>query len=179
MRRLVAAVSVCSLVCCSGCFTAAKRGLAEVKGASSKVFPLQQLSPGTAKAASAHKIATVQADGVGASEIRAALQSAYQKKYAELKEDGKIKPGSGDTLTIRTTVRFYSTKGAGKLIGGMAFVVARIEVANAGGNVVARADALSTTKALRTGTEDLANSMAEEVLEWVSTGKQDDDDDDD
>lgn len=177
MRKLVAAMSVCCLVCCSGCFTVAKRGLAEARGASSKVFPLKPLSPGTAKAASRHQVAPVQADGVGAAEIRSALQQAYQKKYAELKKDGKIKPGSGEALTIKTTVRFYSTKGAGKLIGGMAFVVARIEVVNASGAVVATADALSTTKALRTGTEDLANSMAEEVLEWVSTGKKEKDDD--
>ncbi len=171
MRKVLAGCVVLSLVACSGCMSVAKRGIAEVRGASSDVYPLKTLSPGTAKAASSHKIGTIVADGMGAPEFRNALATAFQKKYAELKKDGKIKPGSGGTLTIKPTVRFYAGKGAGKLVGGMAFAVVRVEVTDQSGNVVGKADALCSTKALRTSGEDLAQSVAEKILEWVATGK--------
>jgi hypothetical protein len=93
-------------------------------------------------------------------------------RLAQLMSEGKIKAGSGGPLTINTTVRFYSSKGAGKLLGGMAFAVVRADVMDQNGQIVAKADVLSSTKALRTGTEDLAKALANKTLDWVSTGKQ-------
>ncbi len=171
MRNLVVTMSVLGLAWCSGCTSVAKRGLAEVRGASASIHSVQSLSPGTAKAASSHKIAPVAMDGSGAGEFRAALQKALTTKFAEARSKGDIKAGSGGPLTIKTTVRFYSAKGAGKLMGGMAFAIVRVDVTDAKGQVVGKADALSSTKALRTGAEDLANAVAEKIIAWASSGK--------
>jgi len=171
MRNLIAAVSALGLVCSVGCSSVAKRGLAEVRGASGKVFAIQALSPATAKGASVLKIGQVRIDGSGAADFRTALQTQLKKQLAAAIADKKITPGSGGPLTINSTVRFYSSKGGGKLIGGMAFVIVRVEIVDKGGKVVGKADALATTKALRTGTEDLAKELGKKVIEWAGTGK--------
>ncbi len=172
MRGLVATVSVLGLVCCSGCMsTVARRGLAEVRGASGDVYPIQAFSPATAKGASTLKIGQVQIDGSGAAEFRTALQTQLNKQLAAAIADRKITPGSGEPLTINSTVRFYSSKGGSKLIGGMAFVIVRVEIVDKDGKVVGKADALASTQALRTGTEDLAKELGKKVIAWAGTGK--------
>ena len=170
MRNLLATLSVLSLVCCTGCMTAAKQGLAEVKGASADIYPTKMLSPGKAQAASARTF-TVVSDGTGAERIRGALQTALNKRAAELKSKGKLPAGGGGPLTVKATVRFFTAKGAGKLLGGMSFAIVRVDVLDQSGAPVAQADCLSSTKAMRTGTQDLANALAEKIIEWISTGK--------
>jgi hypothetical protein len=171
MRTLIATLSMLSLVCCSGCFTAAKRSLAEVEGASATLYPIHVLPPGTATGAGQPKVRTAMADGSGAPEFRAALQQALVEKMSQLSKAGKIKFGGGAPLNVKPTVRFYASKGASKLLGGMSFAVIRVEAIDSGGKVVGKADVLATTKALRTGTRDLANAAAEKIIVWAATGQ--------
>jgi len=160
-------LSVAGLACCTGCIGAvAGRGLAEVRGASAEIYPLKAIPAGAARSASQIKIAPVEADGASASEFRAPLQAGLHAALAK----AKTPSGSGGALTIRSIVRFYEGKGASKLVGGMALAIARIEVVDREGTVIGKADALASTKALRTGEEDLAEAMAKEIIEWVTQG---------
>ncbi len=172
MRALIATLSAVGLAACVGCSptSVARRAVAEVRGASAQIHPIKPLSADTAKSASAPKIATVAPDGVGAAEFCSALRQALVRRLDELKSAGKIE-GSGGPLTVKTTVRFYSAKGVGKLLGSLAFAVVRVEVTDAKGQLVGKADGLSSTKAIRTGTQDLANALAEKILDWATTGR--------
>lgn len=164
MKTIVTTVALASLMCCTGCMTVAKRGLAEVRGAKCELYPLRNVPAGAAP--SAIKIGSVESDGAGASEFRAALQAGLTKAAA------KEKGGSGAPLTVRAVVRFYEGKGASKLTGGMAFAIARIEVRDEQGSTVATADALASTEAIRTSGEDLAEAMGKEIIEWIRKGKK-------
>ena len=170
MRHLFATLSVLSLVCCTGCYSAAKRGLAEVKGASADIYPTRVLAPSRAKAASARTF-TVLSDGTGGAEFRAALQTALNRRAAELKSKGKLPTGGGSSLKVKATVRFFTAKGVSKLLGGMSFAIVRVDVLDQSGAPLGQADCLSSTKAMRTGTQDLANALAKKIIDWVSEGK--------
>ncbi|MBN1344003.1 MAG: hypothetical protein JXQ73_15065 [Phycisphaerae bacterium] len=170
MRSLVAVVTVMGMVCCTGCMTVAKQTLAEAKGASADVQALRVLSPGTAKSASSLKVGTISSDGAGAQMIRAPLQQALAKEIAQAKGKGKI-TGSGGALTINAVVRYVSSEGAGKLLGGMSFAIVRVDVTGADGQPAGSADVLASTKAMRSGMDDLANALAKKIVEWATTGK--------
>jgi hypothetical protein len=170
MRGVVATLSVLGLILCSGCITAAKRGLAEAEGASATMHPLNPISAGALNA-SGYKIGTIGADGAGAPEFSGDLQKELNLELAKAKQEGKIKTGTGEPLTINATVRFYTSKGMGKLIGGMSFAIARVDVMNSAGQLVGKGDVMAKTKALRTDTADLAKAMAKKIIEWATTGK--------
>jgi len=168
VRTIVATVMLAGLMCCTGCMSVAKRGLAEVQGARCEIYPIKSVPSGTAQSASAITVAPVESDGTGGAEFRTALQAGLTKAVAKEKPTG----GSGAPLTLKAVVRFYEGKGASKLTGGMAFAITRIELIDEQKNVIAKADTLASTKAMRTGEDDLAAAMGKEILEWILKGKK-------
>ncbi|HUW81702.1 MAG TPA: hypothetical protein VMZ31_02755 [Phycisphaerae bacterium] len=169
MRTATCMLAAVILTTTTGCFTAAKRGLAEVAGAKGELQVLGPLSPDNVANAGGVQAGTVDNDAgpncppnfVGE------LKLALIEELAENAE--KVAYGGGAKLQVNTRVLYY--RGGGgmeKLLGSMSLALARIEVIDTGsGAVIGRSNVVGSTKAIRSSPEDLAKAIAKEVAEWL------------
>jgi len=181
MRTTACVLATVALTSTTGCFTAAKRGLAEVAGAKGE---LQVLGP-----LSATKVADSGGVEVGMVENDAGpecppnfvgdLKLALVDELAENTEE--VAYGGGPKLQVNARVLYYRSGGGVKrLLGSMSLALARIEVIDTGSRaVIGRANVAGSTKAVRSGPEDLAKAIAKEVAHWLreqarQTAKPDD-----
>lgn len=181
MRTAMCVLAALTLTTATGCFTAAKRGLAEMEGAKGELQVFDPLSGDRVANAGGVEVGRVDHDAGPAcppnfvSELKLALAE-------ELAESGeKVVYGGGAKLQVNARALYYrSGGGMKKLLGSMSLALARIEVIDSGsGAVIGRANVAGSTKAVRSGPEDLAKAIAKETAEWlrqnaVKPPKQDD-----
>lgn len=169
MRTATCVLAAVLLTTTTGCFSAAKRGLAEMAGAKGELQVLGGLSPDNVANAAGVEVGRVDNDAgpncppnfVGE------LKLALVEKLAENAE--KVVYGSGPKLQVNARVMYYrSGGGVKKLLGSMSLALARVELIDTGsGAVIGRANVAGSTKAVRSGPEDLADAIAKEVAEWL------------
>ncbi|MFQ6049296.1 MAG: hypothetical protein ACE5K7_08030 [Phycisphaerae bacterium] len=170
MNRLMCGAAA-TLVVAAGCspISLAKRGLEEVRGASGELVVLQELSASAMADASRITVGPMVNDaGPDCPEpFRLELQDALRQAVA--RASTKMAKGSGPALRLEGKIVYFRHAGARKLLGGMAMALARIRVVDAAsGQIVGRANAVASSKAVRAGREQLARAIAKEVAAWLA-----------
>jgi hypothetical protein len=157
------------LMITTGCTTAIKQGMAEMTGAKGELQVLGSLSGDKVANAGGVEVGRVDHDAGPecppnfVSELKVALA----EELAENAE--KVVYGGGSKLQVNARALYYrSGGGMKKLLGSMSLALARVEVIDTGsGTVIGRANVAGSTKAVRSGPEDLAEAIAKEVAEWL------------
>lgn len=153
-----------------GCGTLAKRGVEEFRGARGDLVVLQELDAAAVVTASDIALGRLDNDaGPDCSvEFIAEVREAFQKELGEV--SAKVAAGTGQSLRVNARVLYYSGgSDVKKLLGSMTMSLARVEVVQSGGSrLVGRANAVASSKALRSGPQALAQEMAKEVASWIS-----------
>jgi len=169
MRTATWVLAAVLLTTTTGCFTAAKRGLAEMAGAKGELQVLGPLSGDKVANAGGVEVGRVDQDAGPESPPNFVneLKLALAEELAENAE--KVAYGGGSTLQVNARVVYYrSGGGVKKLLGSTSLALARVEVIDSGsGAVIGRANVAGSTKAVRSGPEDLAKAIAKEVAEWL------------
>jgi len=169
MRTATCVLAAVILTTTTGCFSAAKRGLAEMAGAKGELQVLGPLSPDDVANAGGVEVGRVEHDAGPncppnfVNELKLALAE-------ELTENAeKVAYGGGPKLRVNARAVYYrGGGGVKKLLGSMSLALARVEVIDTGsGAVIGRANVAGSTKAVRSGPQDLAKAIAKEVAEWL------------
>ena len=169
MRTATCVLAAVILTTTTGCSMVARRGLAEMEGAKGELQVLGPLSPDNVANAGGVEVGAVNNDAgpncppnfVGE------LKLALIEELAENAE--KVVYGGGPKLQVNARVVYYrSGGGMKKLLDSMSLALARIEVIDTGSRaVIGRANVAGSTKAIRSGPEDLAKAIAKEAAEWL------------
>ncbi len=169
MRTATCVLAAVVLTTTTGCFTAAKRGLAEMAGAKGEVQVLGPLSADRVANAGGVQVGRVDHDAGPECppNFINELKLALAEELAENAE--KVVYGGGPKLQVNARALYYrSGGGVKKLLGSTSLTLARVEVIDTGsGAVIGRANVAGSTKAVRSGPEDLAEAIAKEVADWL------------
>jgi len=157
-----------SIVGC-GATSLAKRGVQEIRGASGELVVLRELDAPAVLSASDIALGRIDNDAGPdcSAEFIAQLREAFRMELGEA--SAKVAAGTGPSLRVNARVLYYrGGSEVKKLLGSMTMSLARVEVVQSGGTrVVGRANVVGSTKAIRSGPEDLAQEMAKEVASWI------------
>jgi len=170
MRAIVTLVMTFGLLTCGvGCSptSLAKRGLKEVKGASSKSEVVPGTTGGGLSRFGGVKIARPQTDlgGLVDSRFRSALTSELQGALTRGKKP--VFPGGTPVLAIEPEITWYHKAGAlGGIMGSDSFAVGLFWL-KADGADIGRVQVVTKSGAMRTGPEDMAKSMAGELAKFL------------
>lgn len=156
----ILAITLLSMVSSTGCFTAAKQALAEVRGAQASVEPISTAARGSA-AAVHFRPARTEAGGAAVASAAAAFDAAARQVEQEINAGA----GTGDAVEVDTKILYFRERG----LFGTGLLLAHVQAMQRSGSPVLDAFVRVETKSFRAGDlADMAEAMAKDTARFLT-----------